>query len=189
MAMSGLAKKKARQELGFDNDFFLFVPLIGPGKSRESFIPNIIKMANDLKMNTLIVTGNPKEKERNEKINHVRIKGWLDNRQAVLAGCDLLVSRAGLSTIHESMTYGIPSVLIPTTNQKEQELNTESMVNLGISLTVPQHVNNFNEELKNTIKTAIDRLSELKQTANKFSRLAAEYKPIETTVKIIKGER
>ena len=175
--------KKTRRELGFNNGLFLFAPLSGPGNSRKILIKPITKIANKLGINTLITTGDPKQKDIKEE-SCVKIMNWIDNKKAVLASCDLVISRPGLSTIGEEIALGIPSILVPTPHQREQELNANGMAALGASIILSQKHALKKKKLESAVKKAIDKLPELKTSAEILSKESKKYNP----AKIITNE-
>ena len=172
--------KKVREDLDF-NDLFLYVPLSGPKKLRVSLIPTIIKAANNLKINTLIVTGDPKH-ELNKEKGYVKIVNWVKDKKVMLASCDFTVSRSGLSTIGENIMCAVPSVLIPPPRQREQEINAESMASMGAAVNLKQSKLFFRSKLEKTIKETIDNLSEIKKNVKKLSAIANKFNPTKTIV-------
>jgi UDP-N-acetylglucosamine--N-acetylmuramyl-(pentapeptide) pyrophosphoryl-undecaprenol N-acetylglucosamine transferase len=70
------------------------------------------------------LVGNPK---------NVVIKPFIHNMPEVLAGIDLVVSRAGATTLAELTSLGIPSILIPSpyVTNNHQEKNARSLSNNG----------------------------------------------------------
>ncbi|WP_033829304.1 undecaprenyldiphospho-muramoylpentapeptide beta-N-acetylglucosaminyltransferase [Bacillus andreraoultii] len=70
-----------------------------------------------------------KEVERAGNPNNVVIVPFLHNMPEVLAGVDLIVSRAGATSIAEFTSLGIPSILIPSpyVTNNHQEKNARSL--------------------------------------------------------------
>jgi UDP-N-acetylglucosamine--N-acetylmuramyl-(pentapeptide) pyrophosphoryl-undecaprenol N-acetylglucosamine transferase len=74
--------------------------------------------------NEVELVGNPK---------NVVIKPFIHNMPEVLAGVDLVVSRAGATTLAEITSLGIPSILVPSpyVTNNHQEKNAKSLSNHG----------------------------------------------------------
>lgn len=66
---------------------------------------------------------------------NVMIKPFIHNMPEVLAGIDLVVSRAGATTLAELTSLGIPSILVPSpyVTNNHQEKNARSLVSQGAS--------------------------------------------------------
>lgn len=87
----------------------------------------------------LYITGDAHFDEVNKEVelvgnpNNVVIKPFVHNMPEVLAGIDLVVSRAGATTLAELTSLGIPSVLIPSpyVTNNHQEKNARSLSDRG----------------------------------------------------------
>ncbi len=92
------------------------------------------------------LVGNPK---------NVVIKPFIHNMPEVLAGIDLVVSRAGATTLAEITSLGIPSILIPSpyVTNNHQEKNARSLSDHGAAeLLLEKELNN------NRLIQSIDRI-------------------------------
>jgi UDP-N-acetylglucosamine--N-acetylmuramyl-(pentapeptide) pyrophosphoryl-undecaprenol N-acetylglucosamine transferase len=69
-----------------------------------------------------------------------RCEPFIDDMAAELAGCDLVVCRAGATTLAELAAVGVASILVPFPHaiDDHQTRNAESMVGPGAALLVPQ---------------------------------------------------
>lgn len=67
---------------------------------------------------------------------NVKIKPFIHNMPEILAGADLVVSRAGATTLAELTSLGIPSILIPSpyVTNNHQEKNARSLSDRGAAL-------------------------------------------------------
>jgi UDP-N-acetylglucosamine--N-acetylmuramyl-(pentapeptide) pyrophosphoryl-undecaprenol N-acetylglucosamine transferase len=67
------------------------------------------------------------------RVPTVDIREYIDNMPSVLARADLVITRAGASTIAELTTTGTPAILVPSPNVTEnhQEENARQMQNAG----------------------------------------------------------
>jgi uncharacterized protein (TIGR00661 family) len=62
----------------------------------------------------------------------------MDNQDEMLQTCDMVISRAGHSTILKAMITGKPLLIIPTPFQTEQMANADSARSLGIAVVLEQ---------------------------------------------------
>ncbi|NRD78784.1 undecaprenyldiphospho-muramoylpentapeptide beta-N-acetylglucosaminyltransferase [Bacillus sp. BRMEA1] len=113
--------------------------------------------------NEVELVGNPK---------NVIIKPFIHNMPEVLAGIDLVVSRAGATTLAELTSLGIPSILIPSpyVTNNHQEKNARSLSDNGAAqvllekeLTGSSLVQHIDRILLNT-----EYLKEMKLKAKKI---------------------
>ena len=80
---------------------------------------------------------------------------YFDNLSSLMKSADLIVSRAGATTISEIIAVNIPSILIPSpyVPNNHQYYNALDMVNKKVSIMIEQ--DNLNKE---TLKDAIDSI-------------------------------
>lgn len=150
---------------------FIFAPISGPELAKPSLINKLKEILPEY--NSLLTTGNP-EKNFEEKIKSLRIKSWVEERQKIMKIADIIISRAGLGTCGEIISFGKPCILIPQPNQPEQEGNAKSMERIGIAKIIEQ--NELSKEvLKNAIedifnnKEYIKKAKEIKEVSMKFN--------------------
>ena len=75
----------------------------------------IIPKFKDKDYEVIVVTGkNYYDNFSHVKVQNVKIVPFLDNMLQVLKVCDLIVTRAGASTIAEITAIGLPSILVPS---------------------------------------------------------------------------
>jgi UDP-N-acetylglucosamine--N-acetylmuramyl-(pentapeptide) pyrophosphoryl-undecaprenol N-acetylglucosamine transferase len=103
---------------------------------------------------------------------NVVIKPFIHNMPEVLAGIDLVVSRAGATTLAELTSLGIPSILIPSpyVTNNHQEKNARSLSDYGAAhLLLEKDLNN--KSLISHIDRILlnhDQLKEMKTKAKKM---------------------
>ena len=73
-----------------------------------------------------------------EQATRWEVRAYIDNMSQVLASADLVISRAGASSLAEIMTVGVPSVLVPYPYARgdHQTLNAASCVEAGAAQLV-----------------------------------------------------
>ncbi|OLS42015.1 undecaprenyldiphospho-muramoylpentapeptide beta-N-acetylglucosaminyltransferase [Bacillus sp. MRMR6] len=112
--------------------------------------------------NEVELVGNPK---------NVVIKPFIHNMPEVLAGVDLVVSRAGATTLAEITSLGIPSILVPSpyVTNNHQEKNAKSLSNHGAATLL------LEKELNSkSLVQHIDRILLNKQTLEAMKIKAKE---------------
>lgn len=104
----------------------------------------------------IIVTGKDYfDKFQDIKVKNVRIVPFLNNMLNVLKVCDLIVTRAGASTIAEITAIGLPSILVPSpyVANNHQLYNAMELVNNKASVLLEEK--DFNA---NNLLTKIDEV-------------------------------
>jgi UDP-N-acetylglucosamine--N-acetylmuramyl-(pentapeptide) pyrophosphoryl-undecaprenol N-acetylglucosamine transferase len=95
----------------------------------------------------------------NEKF---RVITFENNMASLLSTCDLIISRAGSTTLTEISCLGLPSIIIPSPYVKDnhQYVNGKEMEKKGASLVFEQE--NFSyEDFKNELKSLLDNPEKL----------------------------
>lgn len=72
-------------------------------------------------------------------LDNMRAVPYIDNMKEILANVDLLVGRAGATSIAEFTALGLPAILVPSpyVTNDHQTKNAQSLVNNGAALLVP----------------------------------------------------
>ncbi len=107
--------------------------------------------------------------------NNVQIHPFVKEAAPYFKAADLVISQAGHSTAMELLTLGKPSLIVPDSQQIEQENNARRMSELGVSLSL------FYSELDNgnqlALRQHIERLldsPEFEARNQEFAAMAAE---------------
>lgn len=107
-----------KKELGLSKDKKLVLIVMGSlgSETINNELKNVISKFKDKDYEVMIVTGNKHfDGYNNVKIpSNVKIVPYLNNMLNVLKKVDLIVTRAGASTIAEITSIGIPSILVPS---------------------------------------------------------------------------
>ena len=101
---------------------------------------------NDQKYDVILVTGKNYYDDFKNIKTKVKIVPFLDNMLNVLKICDLIVTRAGASTIAEITAIGLPSILVPSpyVANNHQYYNAMELVNNKASILLEEK--KFNKE-------------------------------------------
>lgn len=167
-----LEKKAAKEKLGFNPAYPLVVVIGGSlgALSVNRAIAASLKSIVDAGASILWQTGKSYyedfKKEADGFISdRVQIMPFINDMATVYGAADILISRAGASTISEIQCLGIPSVLIPSPNVAEdhQRKNAEALANVDAAIFVPD---------KDAQTTLTELLPELIKDTERLKRLA-----------------
>lgn len=153
-------KKVSKKELGFSENKKLVLIVMGSLGSmtiNEELI-KIVKDFSNKEYQVLLVTGNNYyDKFKDFKIKNVKIVPFLENMLNVLKSCDLIITRAGASTIAEITAIGLPSILVPSpyVANNHQFYNAMELVNAKAALLLEEK--DFN---KDNLLKLIDKVLE-----------------------------
>jgi len=85
---------------------------------------------------------------------------YLHEMGAALAAADLVVSRAGASTLGEFPLFGLPAVLVPYPHAwRYQKVNADYLTNRGAAVILEDH--HLNDELMSTLTVLIENPNKL----------------------------
>ena len=141
--------------------FEILVILSGSEPQRTIFENILLKQIKESGMKSLIISGKPK---KNKEINiaNVKIINHLSRKemQKAVLSADIIISRAGYTTVMDLATLNKKAILIPTPGQTEQEYLSEHLNNAGYFVFCKQSDFNLN--------TAIKKLNDLKSDFSGF---------------------
>lgn len=119
---SSVKQREMKQELGFDQHEPLVV-VTGGGLGAMTINEAVVKVIDDLLNFTSValVAGKDNVEEiskRTGKHNNLQVHGYLspDSMQRMLGAADIVVSRAGATTLLELAALAKPSIIIPNAN-------------------------------------------------------------------------
>jgi UDP-N-acetylglucosamine--N-acetylmuramyl-(pentapeptide) pyrophosphoryl-undecaprenol N-acetylglucosamine transferase len=164
--------EQIRRRLGFGDDLFVYAAVSGPGRSRAPIIEALKKVLPDFRRKSLIVRGEPGNASSEWLGDLVNIRGWADDRFELLKACDVVVSRPGLTTISEIVSFGKPCVLIPTPGQSEQEGNARNMQKLGAARLLEQSRVDH-RTLKDALEHIVSRSADYARSTSRLKDMAA----------------
>lgn len=118
----------------------VFWQVSGPRGTRAPLVKKAMEIAkaNSSRYTFVITGGVPNGATKPTKIPGGWYYGWCKPIQHYFGASDLIVARAGHSTVAAALMNGKPSLLIPIHKQTEQEGNAKKAVKLGVSLAVDQ---------------------------------------------------
>jgi len=107
--------------------------------------------------------------------HNVQIYPFVKEAAPYFKAADLVITQAGHSTAMELLTLGCPSLIVPDSQQIEQENNASRMAELGVSLTMPYEdlMDEAQAELRDKLQTLLDS-PEFLVRSREFAEMAAE---------------
>lgn len=163
-------KRKMKSELGFDQKMKLVVVVMGSLGSitMTKKIKELIPGFNNKNYQVLIVTGKNYYDEYKdlEVTDTVKIMPFCDDLISLLKDTDLIVSRAGASTIAEITAIGLPAILVPSpyVTNNHQYKNAKELEEVGACRIVTEE-----EFSKERIINEIDKLFDDKEAYDVMS--------------------
>ena len=139
-------KKEAmpKSSFGLSEDKKLVLIVMGSlGASKvNSFFKDTISMFNAKEYEVLYVTGNSSyDSFKDVKVpKNVKVVPYIENMTRIMKNTDIMVSRAGASTLSEIMALNIPSILIPSpyVPDNHQFKNAMDLVNKECALMIEE---------------------------------------------------
>ena len=138
----------------------------GPEPQRTKLEDSIKKSLEKTKYKSLILSGKPEEKKENTQKN-ITIKNHLETNefQNILGKADIIIARAGYSTIMDLITLKKTAILIPTPGQTEQEYLANYLHNRKMFINIEQK----NINIEKAINSLISQKEKLKKNITKLN--------------------
>ena len=162
-------EKLSKTKIGFKNNKKLVVVVMGSlGSTTMTLkIKELIPAFNDKDYQVLIITGKKYYDEYKDiKLSdNVKLEPFMDNLINLLKDSDLIVSRAGASTVAEITAIGLPAVLVPSpyVTNNHQYKNAKELEDAGACVIVTEE-----DFSKDTIISEIDKLLSDEKGYNKM---------------------
>ncbi|MDH3269168.1 MAG: undecaprenyldiphospho-muramoylpentapeptide beta-N-acetylglucosaminyltransferase [Ignavibacteria bacterium] len=113
------------------------------------------------------------EQFRRMNSSNIKVYCFIEDMNEAYSACDLLLARAGATTIAELLNLGIPSILVPSPNVAEnhQYYNAKSLSDIHAAILI-EDKNLKNELVKSVLETlnSEKRQSELRKNALSMAR-------------------
>ena len=138
------AKPLSREESGFDKDKKLVIVVMGSlgSVTMTEKIKELIPSFNNKDYQVLIITGKNYYDEYKEipTSDNVKVVPFMDNLINLMKDADLMVSRAGASTIAEITAIGLPAILVPSpyVTNNHQYKNAKELEDHGACVIVTE---------------------------------------------------
>jgi len=170
------SKEEIMEKLDLNPDLpTIYIGISGPTKYRViRFFKNLYINCED--KNIIITTGTPSASLPHHRNKAFRLFNWYPIREELIKVADVVVARAGLSTISEILLFGKKSILIPEL-QPEQMENARALERRGLCMTI--HKKPLNKELfEMQLKTILndtqisDQLKEYQSLCRQYDALS-----------------
>ncbi|MBE6139457.1 MAG: undecaprenyldiphospho-muramoylpentapeptide beta-N-acetylglucosaminyltransferase [Firmicutes bacterium] len=141
-AIKKTALSKSEFKLSKDKKLVLFVMgSLGASKVNE-FLIDTMKLFNNKDYEILYVTGN-KDYDKIKEIkfpSNVKVVPYIDSMTRIMKNTDLIVTRAGASTLSEIIALDLPSILIPSpyVPNNHQYKNALDLVNNNAAILIEE---------------------------------------------------
>lgn len=179
------AKVMKKSKIGFDESKKLVVVVMGSlgSTTMTKKIKDLIPGFNNKGYQVLVITGKDyyDEYKNLEVSNNVQIVPFMDNLINLLKDSDLIISRAGASTISEITAIGLPSILVPSpyVTNNHQYMNAKELSDNGACMIVLE-----DEFTKDNILNKIDKLFDDKNLYENMSKSSQKLGIIDSATKI-----
>lgn len=147
------AKIMDKKELGFHDNKKLVLIVMGSLGSQTvtNALLGIIPKFKEKEYEVLVITGKEYIDVYPKKLpENVKVLPFLDNMVNLLKNVDVMVTRAGASTIAEILAIGLPSILVPSpyVANNHQYFNAKELVNNNSALLLEEKDLNSDNLLK-----------------------------------------
>ncbi|MCS7116403.1 MAG: glycosyltransferase family protein [Nitrososphaerota archaeon] len=174
------------RRLGLDRSKpIIYAQVSGPSKTRARLVKTMMSVAEILArdFNFIISGGVP-----GGSIEPIKVAGgwyyeWCPIKDELFSLADLVVIRAGHSTIAQAISYGKPMLCIPIYKQSEQIKNAEKVEKLRCGLSIDQPDATV-ERVVEAINTLIHN-EEYKRNVARLKLLSSKYDGIENIVNAV----
>jgi len=181
-----------KRTYGFDPDQILvYAAISGPKHEREPLVKKLIPVLTNLSesFNVVVSCGDPAGNKLPRRFGGMYIYEWADNQDDLLHACDMVICRAGQSTILKAMILAKPLILIPTPFQTEQLGNADRARLIGVAVILEQErlSNESLREAVNQILRGRNYFEAASQIASQVSRASATGESIKIIEQIVAG--
>jgi UDP:flavonoid glycosyltransferase YjiC (YdhE family) len=149
-------REEAKRSLGFRPDEPLVCVLTtGPASERKSFRERVLGALEGIAdLQVLFSLGEPGSGGKQVRGKH-SIVTWLEDEHLALSAADVVISRAGQTTVLKSIAFGCRMVLIPVLDHAEQTGNAASAASKGLAVVVDQRDLNP-DSLRSAVLSALE---------------------------------
>jgi UDP:flavonoid glycosyltransferase YjiC (YdhE family) len=179
---------KARRLLSLDSRPLVFCQVSGPDATKARFVDTLRRAAGELsrRFNVVISLGYPNGSREPQKLSAGGVLfEWCPIKDELFVLADLLVARAGHSTIGQCISAGKPAVLVPIYNHPEQIGNAARFAELGLGVAVLSE-KLTRQNLVEAVESCV-RDPRLHANVEAVQRVSTRYNGIERCAEVVRG--
>ena len=192
-SLSLMSKNEVLKEFNLSSNYKTLLVLGGSlgAKSINNAVANSIKDFEENKLQVIWQTGNNYfEQFENLQSSFIKVFPFIEEMNTAYSACDILLARAGATTIAEILNLGIPSILVPSPNVAEnhQYINAKSLTDKNAAILIEDK--NLKSELSEKIFSIIfdsGKLNELKKNAMSLAKPDAAEMIARNAIKFAQG--
>ncbi len=130
-----LASDAVTERLANDTKPKVFWQISGPPQTRGPMVTIALRLAASLdgRITSVISCGDPGGQTAPREIRGGFLYQWCNTKDSLVRLADVIVSRAGHSSIAQFIQRRKPSILVPITSQSEQEGNAQKAQSMGVA--------------------------------------------------------
>ncbi len=164
----------SKRELGLTASKKLVLIVMGSLGSQTvaNHLKNILPKFNDKDYEVLVVSGNNYyEYFKDLQYKNVKVVPFIDNLKKIFDKVDIMVTRAGATTISEIISYKVPSVLVPSpyVTDNHQFKNADTLVKNNAGLLLEE--DNLESNLVSTIDNLINDKEKILSIKNNLKKM------------------
>jgi UDP-N-acetylglucosamine--N-acetylmuramyl-(pentapeptide) pyrophosphoryl-undecaprenol N-acetylglucosamine transferase len=170
-----MEKKEALEKFGLTGEKKTLLVIGGSlgAKSINEVMKGNLKILEENNIQMIWQTGkNYYEEFKNMNSDKVKVFDFIDDMNSAYSACDLLLARAGATTIAELLNLGIPAILVPSPNVAEnhQYYNAKSLFDSKAAILIEDK--SLKNELVQKVLEVISSDKKLCKLRNKALELA-----------------
>lgn len=171
-----LAKEAKKEDYGLTNGKKLVLIVMGSlgSKTVNDKMKSMLTLFNNKDYEVVFVTGKNyyDEYKKFKYTSNIKVVPYIDNMVSLLKKTDVLITRAGASTLSEICSLNVPSILIPSpyVTENHQYMNAMDLVDKNAALILQEKDLKGDELLRMTEKLLNDRIfvKKLKENLKSF---------------------
>lgn len=194
-AVTKITRQEAREKLGIPVTKQVLLILGGSlgAASMNKKVAGILDSIKESGVYTIWQTGkNDYDTYKNFSTDTVEVRPFIDEMDVMYKAADMVICRAGATTISELAYYGLPSILIPSPNvaNDHQTGNARSLQDKGAAIMIKESEaeSRLAEEFKKLLGSP-ERRGELSRNIKNFSKPEAARAVAESVVALFNSKR
>ena len=183
-----LRRAKVTSSLGLDNRPLIFIQISGPNATKSRFAQKALEAARTLSRsyNVVVSLGKPNGSEIPTRLaNNCWVYEWCPIKEELFTMAQVVVSRAGHTTISQCIDQAKPAVYVPIANHSEQLWNAIKCENLGIGVRATSE-RLTEQTLVESIELCMNN-PEFRKNVEKLRSISKRHKGIENAKRIVES--